>query len=320
MVWSEVQVADRDPIATYDDALPREIRMGGNAYRIPRYDIATVPPEDLKTVRLKSRNDVRINGTWAGSITIWEIPFHDSFRPSTGNDMAMVICDSRDGTWIQLWAFSAYLWEWRVAGRLVAQTGSAGSGFRWVGAANKLPGDYRRWNGNAKGMMGASLGPCARGATIAELATAIATPLGVLPRALPMYLPNPGGGVSPAVQAEIPTGGAGLVPSGAAWFYPSLEKERQAWADRRTFKTPAHKAAALVFARSLSGQGRGAINAASGPGVASVFTEDDLHLPADLLDGMPGLAHPTGLEPMVGYRRGVRVGTGPGQYDEIRLT
>jgi hypothetical protein len=75
---------------------------------------------------------------------------------------------------------------------------------------------------------------------------------------------------------------------------------------------------ALVFARSLSVDGRGWIAGATVPATQrpGVWTSHIDGIDRGLLYGMPG--ENIGLGPLVGYLRGKRYGTDWGRYDDIR--
>ena len=119
----------------------------------------------------------------------------------------------------------------------------------------------------------------------------------------------------PAATLENGNVEAGDFPGGGRGAFASTEEQRQDWAAK--FKGT-DRARALVFARSLSVDGRGWIAGATTkdfqrPGV---WTDHIDGVRRDLLYGMPG--KPIGLAPLVGYLRGKRYGTDWGRYDDIR--
>ena len=325
--WGTTLAADRTRDASHDGDLPTALAVADARYAVPRYDASKML--GLQSVTLRHRNDALFGGTWDGHVDVPTLVVSDNMKPSPGNDMAMVVCQSATGRWVQLWGYAAYLWEQDVYlfGRKVGtiRLYSAGPGARWVASASELrdsagnPADYREWEGNGRVAGAGGYGPQGEGATLAELNTAMASN-GILPRITPCYIPNTGGAVLPCPKLENPDPKPGQVPSGWGWAYDSTDAERQSWAAAK-YPPGRLRAAALVYARSLSIAGRGVMATATVPderNAAFVYSSDDLGLPADLLTGMPG--RPVGLAPMVGRLAGGEWSAVVRPCDEIRPT
>jgi hypothetical protein len=228
MLWSETLARDLRRDATHEAAIPRGDwdLHADDGYEIPTFDVAVAA--GLKTVKLLDRSK-NGGGQWPGGyLNVSSVQVADGWKPAAGNDGSMEVIDSRTGRWTHLWAFGVWLSESKLFGVIPWRSGPAPSGCRWVAAAVEVrvpirsggkvvdsltPVDYRTWNGNGWKVMGAGLGPAARGATAAELAYAVAQD-GILPRIIPAYVPNTGGAVCPAATCENPNPQAGDIPGG----------------------------------------------------------------------------------------------------------